>query len=285
VLEAVNTAIRKGVLVVAASGNDGQRGNPLTYPASLPHVLTVAATGPTNTVAPFSSQSRFVDLAAPGAQIPVASALTRSYQSVDGTSFSAPMVAAAAAWVWTVRPELDASQLFEVIRRSARDLEPPGKDVATGYGLLNVPAALAHPAPIRDPLEPNDDISFLEPEGMFATGVAPLTTAARPTTRVAARLERDDDPRDLYRVWIPARATLTATASADGDIDLALWRTESGSVSGSAPARNRLARANTRGTTETLVYRNTGLARAAYLAVTPNVSVTEATYRMRVSAR
>ena len=46
-----------------------------------------------------------------------------------------------AAWVWTVRPELDASQLFEVIRRSARDLEPPGKDVATGYGLLNVPAA------------------------------------------------------------------------------------------------------------------------------------------------
>jgi len=69
---AVNVAVARGSLVVAASGNDGDRGNALSYPASLPHVLTVAATQPDGSVAPWSSSSRFVDLAAPGAEIPVA---------------------------------------------------------------------------------------------------------------------------------------------------------------------------------------------------------------------
>ena len=49
--QAIATAISKGLLVVAAAGNDGDAGNPLTYPASLPHVLTVAATDEQNQVA------------------------------------------------------------------------------------------------------------------------------------------------------------------------------------------------------------------------------------------
>jgi hypothetical protein len=69
---AVNLAVARGSLVVAASGNDGDRGNGLSYPASYPHVLTVGATQQDGSVASFSSTSRFVDLAAPGAEIPVA---------------------------------------------------------------------------------------------------------------------------------------------------------------------------------------------------------------------
>ena len=42
--QAIETAIRKGMLVVAAAGNDGDIGSPLSFPASLPHVLTAAAT-------------------------------------------------------------------------------------------------------------------------------------------------------------------------------------------------------------------------------------------------
>ena len=97
-------------------------------------------------MASFSSRSKFVDLAAPGQDIPVASALDQSWDDEDGTSFAAPLVSGAAAWVWTVRPELDVSQLFEVMRRSATDIDAPGRDDASGYGLLNVPAALAYPA-------------------------------------------------------------------------------------------------------------------------------------------
>ena len=97
---AVDLAVARGSLVVAASGNDGDEGNPLTYPAAYPHVLTVAATQPDGSVAPWSSRSRFVDLAAPGAQIPVASvdpvAGATDWQAEDGTSFAAPIVSAAA---------------------------------------------------------------------------------------------------------------------------------------------------------------------------------------------
>ena len=62
-----------------------------------------------------------------------------------------------------MRPELDASQLFEVMRRSAVDIDAPGRDDASGFGLLNVPAALAYAAPVPDPLEPNDDMDYVTP--------------------------------------------------------------------------------------------------------------------------
>ena len=76
---AVDEAVASGSLVVAASGNDGDRGSPLGYPAAYPHVTTVAATDRSGAVAPFSSRSRFVDLAAPGDDIIVASALGQDW--------------------------------------------------------------------------------------------------------------------------------------------------------------------------------------------------------------
>ena len=179
--QALATAIRKGMLVVAAAGNDGDGTNELTFPASTPHVLTVAATDEQNRVAPFSSRSRYVDLAAPGENITVASALDQSWDAEDGTSFAAPLVSGAAAWVWTARPDLDASQLFEVMRRSATDLGTVGRDDATGYGLLSVPAALAYPTPVSDTLEPNDDTDYVRVGGTYYTGLPVLTSGLKPS--------------------------------------------------------------------------------------------------------
>ncbi len=163
--QAIYEAVRKGTLIVAASGNDGDQGSPLGYPASIPHVLTVGASDQDRAVASFSSRSRFVDLVAPGVEMPIATALGKGWRTADGTSFAAPLVSGASAWVWTARPTLDATQLFEIMRRSAVDIGPAGRDDAAGYGLLNVPAALAYPAPVLDPFEPNDDIDFVDPEG------------------------------------------------------------------------------------------------------------------------
>jgi subtilisin family serine protease len=283
--QAVATAVRKGMLIVAAAGNDGDRGSPLTYPASLPHVLTVAATDQQNRVPSFSSRSRFVDLAAPGVDITVASALDNSWDSEDGTSFASPIVAGAAAWTWTARPTLDAGQLFEIMRRSATDIDTPGRDDASGYGLLDVPAALATPAPVRDPLEPNDDIDYVKPGATFDNGIPALTTSGRPSTRVVGRITVYEDSRDVYRVFVPRQGRITVKTTAAASVNLGLWGPETVRVTEQAAAPGRLARSTTKGKVETITFRNAGAAKTVYLAVTLAKGTRDATYPITVTAR
>jgi hypothetical protein len=283
--QAIETAIRKGVLVVASAGNDGLVGNPLSYPASLPHVLTVASTDEQNRVSIFSSQSRFVDLAAPGENIMVATALDNSWAAEAGTSFSSPLVAGAAAWVWTVRPELDASQLFEVMRRSAVDIAAPGRENATGFGLLNVPAALAYAAPVADPLEPNDDVDFVTPDKTFDNGIPPLTTKARPSATLTGRLTTVEDPRDVYRVFVPARGRITVKTTAASGTALALWGQATQTIKEVTPNSDRVAHGTTSKGAINLTYKNPGRATMLYLAVTLATHVRDATYTIVVAAR
>ncbi len=281
--QAIYEAIRKGSLVVAAAGNSGGTGNALGFPASIPHVLTVGASDQSNGVAPFSSRSRFVDLAAPGVAIPIATAIGKGWRTGDGTSFASPLVSGAAAWVWTVRPALDASQLFEIMRRSAVDVGAPGRDDAAGYGILDVPSALSYPAGVRDPLEPNDDLEFVKVGGFYDTFVPPLTTPRRRATTVRARIDRVEDPRDVYRVWLPKKGRITAVLTADANLDLSLWGAGAISVTQRNAADGRLARAIRPGTAERLTFINKGAARYAFLAVVPTNGVREAAYRLRVS--
>jgi hypothetical protein len=284
---AVDEAVARGSLVVAASGNDGLKGSPLSYPAVYPHVLTVAATQVDGTPAPWSSTSRYVDLAAPGAQIPVAAVDAEtgaeSWAAWDGTSFAAPLVSGAAAWVWTARPTLDAGQVAEILRRTARDISPTGRDTASGFGLLDVPAALAAPAPVNDPSEPNDDVADVVPGRADYRGARALTTAAASTGRTQGRVDRAEDARDVYRVWLPKGRRLTATVSADASVSLRLVATSSSTVT--APGKGLLARsAATTATTRALAYRNGATGRWALVVVAPSSSATT-TYSLSVSAR
>jgi hypothetical protein len=282
--QAVGLAVRSGSLVVAAAGNDGPSGT-AGYPAALPHVLTVGATTRNGSVAGFSTQSRYVDLAAPGADMMVASAQSNSWQSgASGTSFSAPLVSGAAAWVWTQRPELDNTQLFEVMRHSARDVPPTGKDISSGFGELDVGRALTWPAPIPDPREPNDDMEFVRPSGFFATGAAPLTTTGRTRASLAARLDSVEDPRDLYRVWLPARRSVRVTLRSGVDVNLAVWK--EGTFTVEQPPRGaRLAVSAHAGTgNEGLVVKAAPRGRWAYVAVAPGRGASAADYRLSVVA-
>jgi subtilisin family serine protease len=236
-----------GTLVVAAAGNSRQSGSPLEYPASLPHVLTVGALDSIGQPAFFSSGSAHVDLAAPGELIWVAVPRTLhppdNYDQFDGTSFASPIVAAAADWVWTARPQLDASQVFDVMRAAAQDVSTPGFDAFTGFGRLDIPTALTVAPPPRDPQEPNEDVSYVKPGGILHRAAAPLTAAGRKNGSVSARLDLGDDPRDVYRIWVPGRRSASvALQPSDGDADLALWGPRTGSVLESGAARKRDAR-------------------------------------------
>lgn len=224
---AILRAFHNGCLVVAAAGNGGPQGSPPTFPASYPHVLTVGATDQNDAVAPFSTVSPALDLVAPGvamvAAVPLAHDPSGYSSGLSGTSFATPLVSAAAAWVWTVRPTLDVTQIFELMRLTARDVGAPGFDSASGYGIVSIPSALAAAAPPPDPLEPNDNVDQIKPGALFPDGRPALTTAATPSTRIAGRIDTSEDPRDLYRIWIPAHRVVRAAVLANGDAAARIW--------------------------------------------------------------
>jgi len=243
---AVEYAYSKGAVVVAAAGNGPQ--SPATpwgyaaYPAALPHVLGVSAVTRTGAVPAYSNRDAvYVDLAAPGddifSTIPTGLAMPgcadgaysdcgpTEFQDAIGTSFAAPQVSAAAALLLGVDPQLTPDQVMWLLERSADDANastgcimcPAGRDQYTGWGMLDVDAALqlletgVLPAPDR--YEPNDDA------GPWSHAIPPL-----PVT-VAASLDYWDDNVDVYRVSLRKGQKLFARLSpaARATVRLALW--------------------------------------------------------------
>jgi subtilisin family serine protease len=175
---AVAYAERHGALLVAAAGNEFHAGNPVEYPAALLQPagsrgrggrgLSVGASTRKGQRAFFSNAGGYVSLVAPGhevfADLSGYSDWSRSklpgsragiYGFASGTSFAAPEVSGAAALVWAANPALSATQVAEVLKRSASG---NGRWTPTlGYGVLDVAAAVrlapqigaAHPAAQR----------------------------------------------------------------------------------------------------------------------------------------
>jgi hypothetical protein len=268
--EAVLRAFGAGSIIVASSGNNFQQGDPLNYPGAYPHVVTVAATDKGDLATFFSSSGGIIDVAAPGQGIPFQHPTDSSFRMLSGTSFSAPIVTAATAWLWTARRDLDKTQIIELLRSSARDLAPAGFDSRTGFGVIDLPAALTRPAPIVDPMEPNDDV-FQLTKRFSPQGSKLLTTLRRPSARLTARLERSEDPDDVYRVLIPAGKQVSISIFSAGDPGAILWhpRTKTVLTNNRAARSNWLTASNRPARqAERLVYRNDGKrAMVAYLDV------------------
>jgi subtilisin family serine protease len=153
----------KGALVVIAAGNTGTRIT-RTGPSVLLNVITVGATGVDDKRASFSNFGAAIDLAAPGVDILSLRARRTDLQLVtgvenyvagknfvgdkaryyraNGTSFAAPFVSGAAALILSQRPDLDAAAVKRMIVQSARDAGSVGVNPETGYGILDVKAAL-----------------------------------------------------------------------------------------------------------------------------------------------
>jgi subtilisin family serine protease len=244
---AVDYAVRNGVLVVASVGNgEDAPAKPwhfASYPAALPHVLGVAAYGRSGDVPSFSNRDDiYVDMAAPGQDMlslfprsltkafrgcqdqGYSSCGPRDYRHADGTSFASPQVAAAAALLFAIAPNLRPDQVSAILERSTDDATmadgcggcSPNRDPLTGNGRLDVAAAiqsLRGTLPRADRFEPNDDT------GREAQVVYGGSLIARPT------LDTWDDPNDVYSIKLRRGQGISVVVrSGKLDTSIVLWK-------------------------------------------------------------
>jgi hypothetical protein len=133
VRDAVTYAFNHGVVVVASVGNDGGTGQ--VYPASIPGVIGVGASTPSDALATFSNRGPGLDVSAPGQSLP-APVPPNAYANVSGTSFSAPIVSGVAA--------LLLSQGVEPASGIQARLQETGVALSGGNGVrIDAGAALA----------------------------------------------------------------------------------------------------------------------------------------------
>jgi hypothetical protein len=192
-------------VIVVAAGNEGSDAGGFS-PAGLERVIAVASTDAADRRAAFSNWGAMIDVAAPGTDvlslrarrtdlmhsIPGVEYESREawvgddqrYVRTSGTSFSAPIVAGVASAILSRRPDLTAEQVERMLLHTAQDIETPGFDQYTGYGLVDARAALA-----ADP-------------GFFVTaritGVKVVRVDGDPVVRVLGSTDADA----LERAWL-----------------------------------------------------------------------------------
>ncbi|NUO96818.1 MAG: S8 family serine peptidase [Nonomuraea sp.] len=146
--EAVSYALSKGVVLVAAVGNDGQtvyakdKGTSYwSFPAGYSGVIGVAATDKQGRKATFSSDNLSVLVAAPGVEVPVVKRPS-GYELSEGTSSAAALVAGVAALIKSRYPDLPPEQVAQALAASSRGRPAAGYDDNTGFGVVDAAAAL-----------------------------------------------------------------------------------------------------------------------------------------------
>jgi thermitase len=157
VVEAIDYAVMRGAIVVAAAGNLGPQA-PM-FPASLPQVIAASASDRYDRTDALTSFTQYGDIAAPGEYIystwndatsvsypwPVCigAGEVECYKYESGTSMASPFVAAAAGLVWSIHPEYSS---FQVRLALLKNVDVPGDwSPLYGVGRLNVAGSVTAP--------------------------------------------------------------------------------------------------------------------------------------------
>lgn len=130
-----------GMLLVNSAGNWGSAGwYYIGTPSDSPGVLTVAAVNSSGVRSNFSSYGPAADgrlkpeVAALGSQAQVYNE-NGMFTAVNGTSFSAPILAGAIGCLWQAFPNKTVDELLDIVKRSSHQYQTP--DVSLGYGIPN----------------------------------------------------------------------------------------------------------------------------------------------------
>jgi subtilisin family serine protease len=154
-----------GTVVIFAAGNEGPGPSTLRMPADRDQYLKCFAVGavdandPFSGAAPFSSRGPSLcnstnikpEIVAPGINVRSCK-VGGGYHTMSGTSMAAPYVVGAVALMREYNPDATPEEIKEALVASALDVGAAGPDFSSGYGLLDIPRAIAllpPPQPVR----------------------------------------------------------------------------------------------------------------------------------------
>ncbi|MDY0097448.1 MAG: S8 family peptidase [Candidatus Dojkabacteria bacterium] len=214
--DAVNYATSKGVLIVAAAGNDS--GAPCSYPASYSNVICVMATDSRNMLASFSNIGG--ELSAPGVYN-YSTYIGSTYKYLSGTSMATPHVAGASALLFSICPTCTSSEIRSLLESTAIDLGEPGKDILFGYGLIDLTSAVLELQPEEEPTVPEDEDTQETPqEPVTETPTNKPTSPSKAPKRISQSISIVEPVVTKANKYIPTQVeditvkyTLTPTLS------------------------------------------------------------------------
>ncbi|HKN97106.1 MAG TPA: S8 family serine peptidase [Pseudonocardiaceae bacterium] len=147
---AIDHALSRGAIVVAAGGNSGESGNTIEEPAVCLGVVSVGAVDSAGRVPPWSSRHAYLTVTAPGVNVPTVGRDRGSAFFGDGTSQATAITAAGLAVIWSKYPKLTNRQVVARLLATLRGRRTePGP--ATGYGSIDIGAAVDRPVPANAP--------------------------------------------------------------------------------------------------------------------------------------
>lgn len=136
-IRAIRSIHQRGIIMVAAAGNDG---GDVNYPARFPEVVAVSAIDKKDRFADFSSHGPEIDFCAPGVDIDSAW-IGSGYAVKSGTSFAAPHITGAVADVLNYYGHLPSSQVIGLLAEKAVALDTLTEE-QQGAGLVELPRVI-----------------------------------------------------------------------------------------------------------------------------------------------
>jgi subtilisin family serine protease len=145
VLYAMSMLSHEKVILVAAAGNRGPKGPP-AFPAAIDSAFAVTAVSLDGDAYEHANTGDYIDIAAPGIDLP-----TTSRRITSGTSLAVPFVTAAVARMMQMCG-ISPVEAEERLQANARDLGAPGRDSNFGWGMLQAPRCTAPQLSARHPI-------------------------------------------------------------------------------------------------------------------------------------
>ncbi|WP_406495049.1 S8 family serine peptidase [Streptomyces sp. NBC_00846] len=205
--KAVDYAVERGKLLLAATGNRGDKENKVSYPAGSIGVAGIGAVDKTSSVTKFSVSGPQVALAAPGEDIPIlCGGGTPGYCSSWGTSQATALASASAALIWSMHPSWTGNQVLRVLMNTAgKPTEGAIPSRYIGYGTVRPRVAVLGDPGDPGPADVNPLVAARSPKSpspSAPSGSGSSSNPSKPSASPAASAQADDGKGAGAIVWI-----------------------------------------------------------------------------------